>query len=126
MTNPVTGEVRMPIGEDVYTLQFSYNTLCELEEAANGKSFAAIAASLTNGNTFSATNLRLMTFMGLKAHHPDLTVKDVGPIIDKGTIKFVVDNVLRAFQLAFPDPDAKENPTKPGTGKALNGTSLNT
>jgi hypothetical protein len=93
------GEVSIEADGTRYTLVYSVNAICELEDRL-GEGVAALANLGANGKRFKT--IRTVFLCGLLDHHPDLTEKDAGRIIDAVGIDKVDAAVGEAFGLAFP------------------------
>ncbi len=89
-------------GREKYTLRFSFNALCLLEDET-GKGMS----ELFEGDMKLGT-VRTTVWAGLQDEHPDLEPKDVGDLIDKVGIDVVKDKLAEALQAAFPDAEGAE------------------
>jgi hypothetical protein len=108
------GEVSVEADGKTYTLVFSINALCELEDKL-GASVSDIAALSTNGKRFGT--IRTVFWAGLQEHHPDLTLKDAGRIITAMGIPAADAAVGEAFSLTFPEVRTLPLELKPAPGK---------
>lgn len=126
MANLQKGEVSLPSGEETYTLSFSVNAFCYLEEA-DGRTFGEIIQELMDPKKLSMRQLRQFVHAGLLDYHPDLTVADAGRIIMKaGGVSSVMEAVGRGLEASLPDKEASGTPRPPnraarrkaGTGPA--------
>lgn len=120
MANSQRGEVAFLAGDSSYTLSFSINALCELEDAL-GDGVNAIAAQLGNPGAVRIKTLRAVLWAGLLDHHDGLSIDDAGRVMTEAGIPATMAAIGKAFAAAFPDakPDAKANgsrPPKAGTG----------
>jgi hypothetical protein len=115
MPNPHKGEVAFEAEGKTYTLRFSIDALCNLEEAA-GKGFASIAIELSDPEKMSVSLLRKVLWAGLIEHHPDLDVRAAGELIlAAGGAVVVLGQIEKAFTAAFPeDPEKGARPQTPG------------
>ena len=100
MANKQKGEVAL--GD--YTLRYSINALCELEDAS-GMSAIQLANTLGDEETFNTKTLRLMVWGGLTDNHEDITLKEVGEIINDTGVAVVMEAITRAFELSMPDAE---------------------
>lgn len=127
MANPHKGELAFEAGGKTYTLRFSTNAICELEDKLD-RSFLSISGDLakavTEPDKVRFGTVRAIMWAGLRDHHPNLTVEEAGEIMTQvGGMLPAVGLVTDAFVLAFPSPEAKDsNPPRPdqkiGTGPA--------
>ena len=72
MANPEKGEVAFQVADAEYTLKFSTNAICELEERLN-KGLNEIVANMARVSV-----VRAMLWAGLRAHHPGDTACQAG------------------------------------------------
>lgn len=130
MANKHKGHVAIEACGETFTLSFSINALCELEEKLD-LPVAEIAKTLGAG--VRLTFLRTVFWAGLQDHHPGLDEKKVGAILTDVGLTNLPPLLTEAFRWAFPDApgegDAEEeaatgaeDPQKPkaaapGTGK---------
>lgn len=105
MANPVRGEVALETPEGVTVLRFSTNALCAMEEDL-GKSVAEIGA-MFEGNQLSLGVARQFMRAAMRDHKPGATLEDAGAVMDAAGISKAVEAAARAFQLAFPQEEAK-------------------
>ena len=99
MANPARGEMAFMVGDEAYTLQFSTNAICELEDYLD-KGLNVIVANMER-----LTTVRAMLWAGLRAKHPNVTIKQAGDIIDRCGMAEVTDVIGKALTAAFPSPD---------------------
>jgi hypothetical protein len=110
MANLQKGEVSLPAGDKTYTLSYSVNAFCHLEEA-DGRSFAEIITDLMKPDTLSVRKLRQFVHAGLIDHHPDVTVEEAGRIImAAGGIDVVMKAVGSGLEASMPDKEASGTP----------------
>jgi hypothetical protein len=70
-----------------------------------------------NGEIFSsvnATELIAIVWAGLQASEPNLTMQEVGSMLDFGDIKDVTDAIGQAFSKAMPEPEKKVEAVEQG------------
>jgi hypothetical protein len=99
-----TGEVGFDADGERFTLTFSIDALCNLEEAA-GCSISKIGEGLRDEGKPQLRTIKTMFWAALTERHPDMTQKDASTLM--GKIGFVTAGrlVLEAFALAFPDSE---------------------
>ena len=101
MANSEKGEVSFEALGITWTLHFSTNALCELEDAS-GKSAVELANSLADESKAKISTLRLMVWAGLKSCHSDITTEKTGDVIDAAGFDLIASKIAKAFELAFP------------------------
>ena len=105
MGNPIKGTVSVEADGQTYTLSYSVNALCELEDAT-GKDLTDIAqhfAELARGGKIPMRMTRALVWAGLRDHHPEITQEDAGRIMTVVGVGGIMAAALRAFVLAFPE-----------------------
>jgi hypothetical protein len=101
MANPHRGEVELKAGEDVYTLVYSINALCEAEEATGVNIL---------GDLSKLSTLRVMLWAGLQTKHPGTTRKQAGDIIEAAGVLQAQEAVAEGVRRGIPKKDKTENP----------------
>jgi hypothetical protein len=119
MGNPQRGHVTLTAGEASYTLAFSVNALCSLEEAT-GQSVNEIGASMADQSRIKMTTIRLLLWGALLDHHEGVTIKQAGDIASEAGMQATGEAIGKAFALAFPEAkeDAGSRPRKAGKAGA--------
>lgn len=121
MANPHRGEVDLKVGQQTYVLRLGINAIAEIETLLD-LGINEIAASLNDPSKIRIGTLRAIVWGALREHHKDLSLFDVGDIIDEIGATDVMGSVQKAFQLAFPDAEGGDDPPpqtgQGGTGKA--------
>lgn len=116
MANPHRGDVEiLDVAGKSFTLQFNIDAFCALEEKV-GKPYQVLAVEVAYPETMTVTLVRAMLWAGLREHHADLTLKEVGErfIGDPGGgLQRVLPPLSKAIERAFPKA-AEGNPTPPG------------
>lgn len=110
MANPHRGSVALQAGDRAYTLSFSINALCELEDALD-KPVSEIVATIQDPAKVRLSGVRMLLWAGLRDHHPEVTVAEAGEIATDAGFTVAVEKIGEAFKLAF--PAAKEGKVKP-------------
>ena len=105
MANKQKGEVAL--GE--YTLRYSINALCELEDASD-MSAVQLAMSLSDEETFKIKSLRLMVWAGLIDNHENVSIKQAGEIISDFGVAKTMEAITKAFEAGMPDAEDGEKP----------------
>lgn len=114
MANKHKGEVSFKIDGQEWTLRFSTNALCELEEKAGCGALGFVQQMADwedNPGKIEFTKLRLLFWAGLTDNH-DVDVKQAGKLISELSIDEAMPKVMEAFQLAFPEQDEGEGKPK--------------
>lgn len=106
MANKEKGEVSLTCGNTEYTLRFSTNSLCELEDAS-GMGVMEIGEKFDSGK-FGIKDLRVILWAGLRDYHKELSMENVGEIIDVVTMEKAMEVTIQSFQLAFPENKKKK------------------
>jgi hypothetical protein len=104
MANPARGEVGFKAGDAVYTLKFSTNAICELEDHLD-KGLNTIVANMER-----LTTVRALLWAGMRAHHPDVTLKQAGEMIDRVGMAPATEAIGKALTAAFPPATEGEAP----------------
>ena len=102
MANPHKGELAFKHGEKTFTMSFSINALCELEDQLAAP-MADIMTKATDPASMSIKTIRAVFWAGLRDHHPDLTTKDAGDLMTAMGQLQALELVGRAITLAFPE-----------------------
>lgn len=117
MGNRERGEVTFHAAGESYTLRFSENALCLLEEELD-RGVVGILREMsswaTDQDAIRLTTLRAVMWAGLQEHHPKSDLKQAGALIgDVGGIVAAANIVADALRAAFPEEGTTtERPTK--------------
>jgi hypothetical protein len=103
VANKQRGEVDLSHDGKTYTLKFSINALCELEDAM-GLRFDEIFSALGE-RSMSMNELRSMLWGALRDNHPDIEKKVVGEIIEGMGVVKAISLVHEVITSAFPQGD---------------------
>jgi hypothetical protein len=100
MANPLKGEVSIEVDGETYTLVYSLNTLCEIEDKLGGavSDIASLGASGRRWNT-----LRTVFWAALQDYHPEITLQQAGRMVSAMGLTKADEAVGKAFALAFPE-----------------------
>lgn len=112
MANRFKGEVSFRAGDIEYTMRFSANALCELEDAI-GMGVNAVATQLADPSSLRLKMVRSVFWAGLRDRHPDMTIKHAGDLITELSLTKAMELVSDAFTLAFAR-EAEAHPPQPG------------
>lgn len=82
MANKERGEIGIKIVGGDFTLCYSNNAIAEIEQVAD-ESIIALLSRWASGGRLSL--LRLMLWGGLRKFHPELSLIDVGNLLDEAT-----------------------------------------
>lgn len=120
MANPQRGEVSFDAGGKTYTLHYSANALCELEDLLD-KGIIELTTEMQgwekNPGKIRFKTIRAMFWAGLRDHHPEIDVAGAGELVtNAGGILGAVDLIGRAFGVAFPDAKTKGARPPKGSG----------
>lgn len=98
MANPNRGEVSLVAGETTFTLVFTINSVCELEDVLE-KGINEIVADMGKVKT-----IRALLWAGLRHHHP-MTLEEAGDLMQKAGAAATGAAINKAVTLAFPPED---------------------
>ncbi len=119
MANRVKGQVALDTGDATYTLEFTPNGFCALEDETGKGTMEFIRNLEAAGEDLKISDMRLLIWAGLQEHHPDLSLRDAGTIIGElGGIEAAVELMETAVTAAFPDRPAKSKGGSGGKRKA--------
>lgn len=116
MANPHRGGVGLKAGDTDYTLSFSINAICELEDALD-KPVAQIAESLRDEKNVRMTTVRTVIWAALLDHHR-VDIDEAGRIASDAGIGACMQAVGQAFSLAFPEAGDGARPPKAARARA--------
>lgn len=120
MANPHKGEVAFKAGDENYTLSFSANALCELEDML-GVGVNDIGAMLADPAKIRMKQMRTVFHAGLLDHHPDMDEKTMKVVFSKLRAGEAVGYIAKAFALAFPEAEGgaagPQTPGQDGSGQ---------
>ncbi|MGY3359745.1 hypothetical protein ACVWZK_006408 [Bradyrhizobium sp. GM0.4] len=121
--NPHKGEVELKAGDASYTLRFSIDAVCSMEESL-GRGFPAIVTDLADETKMSISTIRHVLHAGLLESHPEMTLKEAGELIlTAGGAAVVLGKISDALGKAFPAAEGKtqadppRGPRRAGTGR---------
>lgn len=97
MANPHRGDTA--VEGTPYTLCFSSNSVCEMEEHF-GAPISEVGAMLDGSAKLS--HIRAVLWFGLRRHHPELSEEDAGDVLDEIGHRAADELIGTAFQRAFP------------------------
>lgn len=106
MANPHRGEVSFKAGEKDYTLCFTINAVCELEDRL-GKSVGEIVSDMGRISV-----VRAVLWAGL-LHHHKVSIEQAGEIMHEAGAAATAQAINAAMAMAFPQPEAGA-PSKKG------------
>lgn len=107
MANAERGTVGFEVDGKPYTLKFSTNAMCELEDQTGGKSVGEFLKSISAG-ALSTTTARLLFWVLLIEHQPAMTLRDAGVLLDAaGGLGAVIGPMEKAMVLAMPKDKAE-------------------
>src|SRR5262245_34053064 len=118
MSNPVKGEVTFEAGGKEYTFKFGINAQVILEDRAK-MTAPQFMKKISGGDSFGASDLRLLFYAGLHARH-ELSETEVGDLIDELGTERCTEIFLRGIGMAAPKGNGAAGPTIPGsTGEQI-------
>lgn len=113
MANPHRGETSFEVDGKEYRVRFSWNAAAEFEAPA-GRTFYDAADDIAAAR-LSVRTLRAMLWAGLQEHHPGLTLREAGRLIEKIGHVEAWQLMRTAVEYFFPapDPEAEKSPDPP-------------
>lgn len=121
MGNRVRGIVDIE-GEsgETYKMQYSLNSLCELEDVLDGRTVIEFAESLGNDpSKMKFKDLRRLLWAGMIEHNEGIDEDEAGRIVeDCGGFAVMFPKMIEAFQAALPDDDGAGEGAGKGKAKA--------
>jgi hypothetical protein len=104
MSNPTNGLIGFDAAGRRWTLVYSVNALCRVEDAL-GEGAMAIAAMMADPAKVRVGPMRTMFWAGLADHHPELTLEGAGELMDAIGLPTAMEYVAKALTAAFPKQD---------------------
>lgn len=101
MANPHKGEVVLQREGGPLTLRFDVNALAELEDLLDA-SCAVIISRMASDMRLNL--LKALVWAACREHHPEVTLKEAGRIIQDVSVPAAEAAVTEAVRRAFPDP----------------------
>ncbi len=111
MANVHKGEVGFDLEGKPYTLRFSANALCELEDALDC-GINAVAAQLSKPESLRLKTVRAVFWAGLQDRHPQVTLQEAGEMVTALTLQGALGLIGQGLSAAFPQVDGVEGDTK--------------
>lgn len=111
MANPLRGSVSLPVGDRTFTMSFSINALCVLEDEL-GAPIGKVAEGLNDQANIRMSTVRTIVWAGLQDHHPEIDLHAAGGIMTEATVPVCMEAIGEAFKLAFPEGEKRGNPRK--------------
>lgn len=107
MANRERGELAWVVGGHPYTLRLTTNSACELEDFSGGRTADHVIEGVNAG---SYRDVRLLLWMALRDHHPDVATTDlscleaIGRLIDRSGGRPSAVATLRTLVLLNSEP----------------------
>jgi hypothetical protein len=120
MANTQMGDVPFTVGDKAYTLRLDVNALAEMEEAMSTDDKVVTSFQvMARAEKGQIAALRAVMWAGLRRHHPAITLRDAGDLIQQmGGPAGVEKTLKQATSAAMPEqegPAKKGNPRKART-----------
>jgi hypothetical protein len=111
--------VPVKVGDRTFNLRYNFDSLTTIEDQL-GKPFLEVFVSLTK---LSFTAVKVVFWAGLKQNHSDITLDEVGAILNEcedlpAMIKALTDAVGNFMSKAKAVPEKKETTAKKASTKA--------
>ncbi|MEO7466921.1 MAG: hypothetical protein ABIV36_07910 [Sphingobium limneticum] len=112
--NPLRGEVPLVLGALALTLRLGINALC-IAEPVLGKKSRAILDDMEDPDGPALDTIRVLTWAGLRKHHPDYHLLQIGELIEEYGPAVFSNAILASLASAFGHAEGKKgaNPPKP-------------
>jgi hypothetical protein len=109
MANPERGEVALTVGDRTYTLVLDFNAQCELEELlSTPEQRMTLGRAFLLAASYSMTHIRAMVWASLRRHHSDMTVTDVGNLIESaGGVEKLLETLGKLRKASQPEGEAR-------------------
>jgi hypothetical protein len=117
--NRTKGTVQFSAGEHSYTLAYTTNALCILESDLGD----AIWTAFETPDKMRIGTMRTVFWAGLQEHHPNITKDAAGRLMDALGIPRVLELVMNAVTLAFPEAKQGDRPLAVANGSGIGTTS---
>lgn len=96
------------IGNNTYLLRFNFDSICYIEDVT-GKGMFQVLAEITAG---TLKHLRVLLHAGLRKNHPDISIDQVGELIDdadelNGLVTSLLESINNYFSRS--KADTKKN-----------------
>jgi hypothetical protein len=102
MANANRGEVSFEADGKEYTLRFSTNALCELEEKLD-TNFIEVAKRLSDQANVRLSLVRAVVWAGLRDRHSEITLEQAGDLISNVGMLKIMQLVAKSFERSFSD-----------------------
>ena len=106
MANANRGQVALDFEGGNFTLEYSINATCDLEDHYN-LPIGKVAEKLQNPDGVRMSDLRVVGWAALREPHPDTDVIEAGRIANAAGAQLAMTIVAEAFRAAFPAPKGK-------------------
>jgi tail tube GTA-gp10-like protein len=101
VSNLVKGEVGFDAQGRRWTLIYSVNALCRMEDEL-GEGAMALAATMADPAKVRVGTLRTVFWAGLADNHPELTQDGAGALMTAIGLDTAMQHIAKAFTAAFP------------------------
>lgn len=109
MANANRGEVDFSVNGKTYTLRYTTNALCELEDALDC-GLPEIVERVRDPKSVRLSTVRALVWAGLREHHPTITLHEAGTLVGEYGMMETLHKVGDAFQRAFTGREGNERP----------------
>lgn len=109
----ITGEVPLKVGGQNYTLLLKSYAIAQIERILDISMFE-LAVELEDPTKRRLRTIGVALWSALLTHHPEMTEREAFALIDDGDKEYVLTQLGKAMQAAFPEAKAGDkNPPKP-------------
>jgi len=106
VSNPVKGEIGFDGAGKRWTLVYSVNALCRMEDELGEGPMALATAMMSDPQKIRIGTVRTIFWAGLADNHPDLTKDGAGEIMTAIGLDAAMQHIAKAFTAAFPAAEA--------------------
>lgn len=118
MANPQKGEVDFIVGDKTYTMKLGHNARATAEGLL-GKQFPLIIGEILDADAITHETLIAVMFAALHQFQPELSLFDVGDLLDDVPDEYVGERLMEAMTAAAPKvssvPPRKAKQRRAGT-----------
>jgi hypothetical protein len=117
MGNIHRGDIEFTVDKKVYTLRYSINAMCDLEERL-GQSVVEVGTLMSDPAKLSMSVIRSIFWAGLRDHHEAITETEAGRIMSALGIVEASQMIAKAFASAFPEVQTPGPLSRAALGKS--------
>ena len=115
--------VPIKLGGKTYNFRFDFNALCEFSHTID---IPISEIGDKSASQMGPWEIRALIWAGLIWENPDLTVSDVGDMIEFSELGYIAEKAVEAFEAAFPEKEGEKAEKNEPSPKESSGTGKNT